>query len=390
MPLFIVLFLSGYSEASEEIVIRGVRNWSYEGYTRVVVDASGPIKFTQNRLSNPARLYFDLKNSSLTMKINPSSPIGDGILKNVRVGQFKNDTVRVVLDLMEFERIKSFVLKDPHRLVIDVFGSKKPDKATDTKKSKGFVKIKKVVIDPGHGGKDPGAMGPKGLLEKDVVLAVAKKLGAVLKKKYNMEVVFTRDRDVFIPLEERTAIANSNKDSLFISIHTNASKRRKARGIETYTLNWTSDKEAMRVAARENAISLKKMKSAQNELQIILRDLARDNKKNESIRLAHDVQKSMVDALRHDYSDIVNLGVKQALFYVLIGAEMPSILAEIAFISNFEEERRLSDKSYREKIAEAIAEGINTYTTPTKLANPVRRRDWGPLSNGAKKNSDTI
>jgi N-acetylmuramoyl-L-alanine amidase len=159
-----------------------------------------------------------------------------------------------------------------------------------------------------------------------------------------MEVIFTRESDLFIPLEERTAIANSKKGDLFISIHTNASRKKRTRGIETYFLNWTNNKEAMRVAARENAISIKKMEEMKNGVQFILNDLNRENKKNESMKLAHNVQSAMVDTLNEKYSKVVDLGVKYALFYVLIGAEMPSILVEISFISNSEEEHPLKKK----------------------------------------------
>lgn len=365
--LLMVLIFHGNGEASKEVTIEGFRYWSSETYTRVVVDVNGPVKFTRNRLSNPARLYFDLKNCRLPKDITPSIPIEDGILKNVRAGQFNTETVRIVLDLQEIENFNVFLLKDPYRLVIDVFGKKKPEPVPEIKKGKGLSKIQRVVIDPGHGGRDPGAIGPKGLLEKDVVLAVSKKLGNILRKKYGMEVIYTRKRDVFISLEERTAIANSKKADLFISIHTNASRQRKARGIETYILNWTTNREAMRVAARENAISYKKMQQSKNDLQMILQDLARDNKKDESMRLAYNVQNSMVDTLRQDYSKIVNLGVKQALFYVLVGADMPSILVEVSFISNYAEEKRLAKKVYRERIAEAIAEGVKYYISPPKF-----------------------
>lgn len=366
VPLLLVLFL-GYSEASKEVIVEGFRYWSSERYTRVVVDTDGPIKFTQKRLSNPDRLYFDLENCRLSKKTTPSLPVGDGILKDVRAGQFNKETVRVVLDLQEIESFNVFVLKDPYRLVIDVFGKKSSKPVPYKKEGKRYAEIKRVVIDPGHGGKDPGAIGPRGLKEKDVVLAVAKKLGEILREKYNLEVIFTRKRDIFIPLEERTAIANSKKADLFISIHANASRRRKARGVETYILNWTSNEGEMRVAARENGISFKKMRQAQSELQMILQSLARENKKDESMKLAHNVQDSMVDTMRQRYTKIVDLGVKQALFYVLIGADMPSILVEISFISNYEEEQRLSKNRYREKIAEAIAKGIKFYSVPLKL-----------------------
>jgi len=364
----LLVFLFGYSEASKRVAVEGYRYWSSEGYTRVVINLNDQIEFTQNRISNPDRLYFDLKNCILSKDVTPSVSIGDGILKKMRVGQFDNGTVRVVLDLQKFERFNVVVFKNPYRLVIDVFSEKGVEPVPDTKQEGKISEIKRVVIDPGHGGNDPGAIGPRGLMEKDVVLDVAKKLGALLKDKYNMEVIFTRDRDVFIPLEERTAIANSKKADFFISIHANASRRKAARGIETYILNWTTDEESMRVAARENNLSLAKMKKVQGELQMILDDLERDNKKGESMKLAYNVQNLMISSLTQDYNQVIDLGVKQALFYVLVRAEMPSVLVEISFLSNREEEKLLSQNKYRDKIAEAIANGVGAYATPPKLA----------------------
>jgi len=364
--LMIVLFWS-HTNASNGSTVQNIRYWSSERYTRVVIDVDSPARFTQNHLSNPDRLYFNLEGCILPKEIITSLPIGNNILKGARAAQFDKNTVRVVLDLGSFESFNVFTLEDPYRIVIDVYG--KEEKPIPSHKNEGqrFIGIKRVVVDPGHGGSDPGAIGPKGLYEKDVVLDVAKKLGEILKEKYNMEVIFTRDEDVFIPLEERTAIANSHKADLFISIHANASPHKFARGIETYILNWTNDEEAIRVAARENSISFKKMKLVQNELQLILHDLARDNKRDESMRLAYSVQTSIVDILKEDYKEIIDLGVKRALFYVLVGAEMPSILAEISFISNPEEEKRLSHENYRVKIAEAMAKGIEGYITPSSL-----------------------
>jgi N-acetylmuramoyl-L-alanine amidase len=229
LPLLTILLLAGYEgatprqgEASKNITIQGFRYWSTKRYTRVVVDTDGPIRFTQNRLKNPDRLYFDLKNSRLLKKRNPSIHVQDGILKQVRSGQFKNDIVRVVIDLDTFENFNAFVLKDPYRLVIDVFGRKNARVIPPKEQTGKLSGIRRIIIDPGHGGKDPGAVGPKGLREKNVVLAVAKKLGKILRVQHDMEVIFTRESDLFIPLEERTAIANSKKGDLFISIHTNA------------------------------------------------------------------------------------------------------------------------------------------------------------------------
>ncbi len=366
VPL-LLLFLLGYSEAPKEVSVEKVRYSSYKTYTRVVVDLDGPVEFTSNQLSNPDRLYFNLNNCILSEKI-PSILINDRVLKSVRVAQFDKKTVRVVLDLKAFGRFYAFTLKSPNRLVIDVYikkstAAKKQDEMT----RHGFDEIKRIVIDPGHGGEDPGAIGPTGLSEKNVVLDVAKKLGKILKRKYDVEVFYTRTKDVFIPLNERTDFANSKNADLFVSIHANASRKRHTKGIETYVLNWTNNKEAMRVAARENAISLKKMQKVQDELQIILLDLARNNKRDESIRLAHNVQNSLVDVLKSDYYGVEDLGVKQALFYVLIGAEMPSVLVEISFISNPVEERRLARNGYRYRIAEAIAKGIGAYIKQSTL-----------------------
>ncbi len=367
--LFVPVLLAliwGYGEASKEVDIEGVRFWSSARYTRVVVDVAGPLEFTRKSLSDPDRLYFDLRNSILSKKVKTSLPVKDGILKNVRIGQFNKDTVRVVLDLQEFDNFNVFILKDPYRLVIDVFGKKRSKHVFEKGQKKGFTGIKRVVIDPGHGGKDPGAIGPGGLLEKDVVLVIAKKLGKILHRKYGMEVVYTRNRDVFIPLEERTAIANSKNADLFVSIHVNSSRGRAVRGIETYFLNWTTNRESMKVAARENAISVRKMQELKGEIDW-LTDLVRENKKQESMRLAGNVQKSLIETLARDYKGIMDLGVNWALFYVLVGAEMPSILVETSFISNRIEERRLSTVKYQEKIAEAIASGIHTYISPSRL-----------------------
>lgn len=367
MPVLLLLFW-GRVEATKRVTVEGFRYWSGEKYTRIVIDLDSPVGFTQNRLSNPDRLYFDLENSLLSKKATPFITIEDGILRSVRAGQFNKETVRVVLDLQEVKSFSVFMLEDPSRLVIDVFGKKELISIPEKEKK---IWIKRVVIDPGHGGKDPGAIGPTGLMEKDVVLAIAKKLREVLMEKHNIEVILTRDMDVFVPLEQRAAIANSKNADVFISIHANANPRERVKGIETYILNWTTDEESMRVAARENAISFSKLKKAQSELQMILQDLARDNKKDESMRLAHNVQGSMVDILKQDYNEIVDLGVKQALFYVLVGADMPSILIETSFISNYEEEELLSQVSYREKIAEAIAKGIKDYSIPSKFVKKI-------------------
>ncbi len=373
MPLLCVFFLSG-SEASKHISVKGIRYSTYKSHTRVVLDMDGAVEYTQNRIAQPDRLYFDLSNCSVSKRAKAPLAINDGTLKMVRISQFNKNNVRLVLELDRMDKFSSFMLEHPNRLVIDVYNpgqpvsTIKPGKGIKKKPvRKNFNKIRTVVIDPGHGGKDPGAVGPGGLQEKDITLYVAKKLGKIIRKKHNVDIIYTRNRDVFVPLNDRTEIANSKKADLFISIHVNASKKRSARGIETYFLNWTNNREAMRVAARENKITVKKMKKVQDGLQMILQDLARNNKREESMRLAHSVQSAMVNTLKTKYSKIEDLGVKYALFYVLVGAEMPSILVEVSFISNRAEEKRLARTTYRNKIAEAIAKGINSYINESTL-----------------------
>lgn len=359
--LFFLFFFTAPPVAAQKKGVKGIRFWTSPGYTRVVVDLSGPVEFSKNRLFNPDRLFFDLKHSVISKEVKKSLHVGNGMLKAVRAGQFNSDTVRVVLDLEEVSDFNAFILDDPSRLVIDVYG-----KGEVRKPEEPAVK-RRIVIDPGHGGHDPGAIGPKKLREKDVVLDIALKLKKILSEDPMNEVSLTRERDVYLSLEERTAIANSRNADLFVSIHANASPKRAARGIETYLLNWTNDEEAMRVAARENKISLKRMKEMQKQLDVlefIKGDLMRANKRNESIKLAHHVQRALVSNL-DIYSDrnVIDLGVKQALFYVLLGATMPSVLVEVSFISNPIEEKLLSRTSYRMQIAEAIAAGLNKYMT---------------------------
>ena len=373
VPL-LLLFLVSTSDAKKQNTIRGLRHASYKNHTRVVIDLKGPVEYTQNRLSNPERIYFDLKDCTLSTKSDAQLKIDDKILKSVRLSQFDKETARVVFDIRNKKTFTAFVLEHPYRLVVDVYApdSEAPARKKDKKHKKVLVQkslqeIKRIVLDPGHGGKDPGAIGPRGLKEKDITLDVAKNLGAILKKKYGVEIIYTRTKDVFVPLNERTELANSKKADLFISIHTNASKSRKMKGLETYFLNWTNDREAIRVAARENKISIKNMQKMQNDLQFILQDLARKSKNEESMRLAHSVQNSMVSSLKKNYRGVNDLGVKYALFYVLVGAEMPSALVEISFISNKEEEKRLASRKYKKRIAEAIAKGINSYITQATL-----------------------
>jgi N-acetylmuramoyl-L-alanine amidase len=213
-----------------------------------------------------------------------------------------------------------------------------------------------VVIDAGHGGKDPGAIGPSGVMEKDIVLDIARRLRALMQQERQWRVTLTRDTDIFIPLDERTAIANSKGADLFVSIHANSAERPEAQGIETYFLDLANDEQSMRVAARENATTLSKV----SDLQRILRDLQMTSKRNESSLLAGAVQQALVQAPNGGRNGR-DLGVKHAPFLVLMGAEMPSILVETGFVSNPGEERKLADPKYRAQAARAIFDGIKEY-----------------------------
>ena len=221
------------------------------------------------------------------------------------------------------------------------------------------LKIGKIVIDAGHGGHDTGTIGPNGLLEKDVVLDVSKRLGRLLESRLGAEVIYTRQDDTFIPLETRTAIANRERADLFISIHANSSRDSDARGVETYYLNFTSSPEALEVAARENAVSEKSI----HELQDLVKKIALRDKIDESREFAGDVQESLYGGLALKNAGIRNRGIKKAPFIVLIGANMPSILAEISFVSNPTDERKLETSEHRQRIAESLYRGVSKYVS---------------------------
>jgi N-acetylmuramoyl-L-alanine amidase len=234
------------------------------------------------------------------------------------------------------------------------------------------LKIGKIVIDPGHGGHDTGTIGPNGLEEKDLVLEVGRRLGKLLESRLGAEVVYTRKDDAFIPLETRTAIANQQRADLFISIHANSSDDSDARGVETYYLNFTSSPEALEVAARENAVSEKSI----YELQDLVKKIALKEKIEESREFAGDVQESLHSGLAAKSPGIRNRGVKKAPFIVLIGANMPSILAEISFVSNPTDEHRLETSEYRQRIAESLYRGIAKYVnglSGVKVASKMER-----------------
>ena len=376
---------------SEFATVTGIRYWSNPEYTRVVIDADSETSFQNNLLKkDPSvekphqRLYIDLKNSRLG-DVAKTIPINDSLLQTARAGQYNSDTVRVVIDIKSFEDYNIFSLKNPFRIVIDVRGKsvKKAAVSRDDKPGTASIArqlalgVNRIIIDPGHGGKDYGAPGYfKGVHEKTVVLQIAKRLAEKIKRDLGCDAILTRSGDKYLALEERTAIANTKRADLFISIHANASRNRRASGIETYFLNLTTDDESISVAARENATSEKNI----SELQTILNDLMRNAKINESSHLATSVQRSLCKTISKKYNRVRNKGVKRAPFYVLIGAHMPAILIETSFISNKTECRRLTDKKYQDALCDGIVAGIRQYIKEIRPA----AYQQAPLDNGRK------
>lgn len=377
-----------------DTLVTDLRFWSNPEYTRIVINASGERNYSHRLLKKDPtinkpfqRLYIDIEKTRLGKNVAAHIPINDNLLNQARAGQYLPHTVRVVVDIKSFENYKIFSLKDPFRIIIDVWGTgsngspeqpiaqKDPDKrpfktsriTTDNLKSSDIARqlalgVRKIIIDPGHGGPDPGAPGYiKGVWEKDIVLKLALNLAKKLRTRLNCTVELTRSTDKRLTLEERTAIANTQRADLFISLHCNAAKNKRLTGFETYILNLATDDQAITVAARENATSKKNI----SDLEYILSDLMKHAKIEESTRLANDVHKSMIQGMKKKYSGIVDHGVKQAPFYVLLGARMPSILIETSFISNKRECRRLLTESYRNAVCHAITDGIEKYINAT-------------------------
>ena len=362
-----------------------IRHWSSDDYTRVVLDLEEDASFEHfllkpdNKNNKPYRLVLDLKKTWLPDDIQESLKIDDGILKRVRTGQYRKSVSRVVLDVQSLEDYRVFSLQSPFRVVVDVHapsGKAKPASPASGGQSQIAINAKKkdlssslvtqlglgiqtVMIDPGHGGKDPGAV-CNGILEKDINLRMAKILGQILEDK-GLEVIYTRKTDKFIPLEERTALANSKKADLFISLHVNAHKSSKVHGFEVYYLNLASSKDAVRVAARENSVTAKKI----SDLQVILTDLMLNSKIKESANLAEQVLDEALSYSQKFYR-LNNHGVRQAPFYVLMGAKMPAVLVELGYITNYRERKRLQNYAYLKRMAWGISNGILAYRKQIK------------------------
>lgn len=358
--------------APEPTVLSNIRHWAYPDYTRVVIDLNRPATFRVEKSSSTS-LTVHLSDAVLgdLFKKSRSIVIRDGPLKQIEAKQKEQNAVDVLLSFKQLGSHKVIPLTDPDRLVIDISNGQQKN-ASARADSKGEstqpdvtallpppppFAIKTIVIDPGHGGKDPGAIGVNGLEEKEVVLDVSLRLRDLIEKKLKKKVIMTRDDDVFIPLDERTLMANAKKADLFISVHANSSPKRSTQGVEVYFLGRATDDRAIEVAARENATS---EKAARDFEEVILNDLERDFNINESLEFAHLTENAFVEHLISKYPT-ASLGVKRAPFYVLVNTNMPAILAEISFLTHPAEAKRLRSSPYRQKIAEALFRGIERY-----------------------------
>jgi N-acetylmuramoyl-L-alanine amidase len=430
--------------ATQPLQVTAIRFWSLADVTRVAIETNGDFQYKSDRIPNPDRLFFDLHGARphLGGKGITVKQVGDKLLKRVRIAENVPGVTRVVLDLEDNVEYTASQLGNPDRLMIELrrqkpanavsdpapvttsSPSEKPDAAAELKPklvdapppvfpkpadqkpvakisapelpvanpahgtgSDGArsltralgLKINRVVIDAGHGGHDQGTAGSNGLLEKDLVLDVALRLGKLVEEKMGSEVVFTRSDDTFIPLEERTAIANRKKADLFISIHANSSPVPRVAGIETYYLNFTTSADALDVATRENASSDKSV----YELQDLVQTIAKHDKVEESRSLALDVQSALQAFEIKNNPTAKDRGIRKAPFVVLIGAQMPSILAEIGFLSNTREQTLLTKPDHRQKLAEALYKGIFKYSqslshyelTKSASASPIPGRN---------------
>jgi N-acetylmuramoyl-L-alanine amidase len=371
--------LAAPDDSSDKPRLTAVRFLSSPTYTRVTMELTQAARYEVRQLKEdtakrlPPRIYIDIFGARLAVESKEPLVVQDGLLRQVRVGQFSPDVVRVVLDMNSLRAHEAFLLPEPYRLVVDIQGqkggeslasieqSKSRARGKDNKPARPAGSIRKVVLDPGHGGKDPGAVGMGGIAEKDIVLAVAKKLARKLNRDMGVEVVLTRKDDAYVPLEDRTAIANAEDADLFISLHMNASPNGDARGLETYYLDNTNDEAAIRLAARENGTSRKSV----SDLQFILSDMTQNMKLEDSITLAHRLHGSLVSGMSSKMGEVKDLGVKKALFYVLVGARMPSVLVEMFFITNKVEGRAMRQERYQNAIVDALFEGIQKYNQST-------------------------
>jgi N-acetylmuramoyl-L-alanine amidase len=371
--------------------VEEVRSWSHPDFTRVVIQLDRSVDTEVKQLpadprsGRPDRLYVDLEGIWVGRDYQAGIPVQDGLLQRLRLGQNTLSKSRLVIDLERYERHRLLVLQSPHRIVIDVYGTREHPETFSWPKPEGIRdgrgrlpadmrSVRTVVIDPGHGGRDPGATGIGGVREKDVNLRLSRLLEERLVRR-GFKVVLTRDSDRSLDLEERTVIAEAAGADLFVSIHANASRRKRTKGIEIYYLDENHERHALEVSARENGVPRSEMDS----LQKTLAKFRVEELSAHSARLARMVHSELVPGLSRRYKGIEDLGVKTGPFYVLFLSSIPSILVESGFLTNEHDAKLLRQRAYLERAADHIAAGVVRYRDAgARLAAHPARRGTGP------------
>jgi len=365
----------GVPPAADVAEVYNLRHFVHPNFTRIVVDVGVLREYAFQELKASSQLVVDI----LQARLNPIVPeevipARAGYIKDIRIVQKSPTTVRLTADL-DYARVlrtRVFHVFDPFRIVIDITPETKPPASAKTPPApkpaeptrSGYTMarslglgVKTIVLDPGHGGIDPGCLNAAGVKEKDLTLDIALKLRDILKANTSLDVVLTRETDIHVPLENRTVIANQRRADLFLSIHVNAFRLKDRRGIETFFLNFSADPAVNELAARENATTTKTI----GEMDKIVRKIVQNTKIIESRDLAQKLQASLVQYLSRRYAGVKNLGTKGGPFWTLLGSEIPSVLVEVGHLTNGEEGRRLQDPAYRREIARGISEGIAAY-----------------------------
>lgn len=361
--------------------VYNVRSYSHPNYTRIVLDVGVLREYVWNEIKDPSEINVDVMQARLN-PIVPGSfdPAGSGYIKRLRVTQKTPTTVRLTIeaDMARVRRYEIFNLFDPFRIVIDIYpkdtppgspmittpppAEKIPKPAQPARGGYSLARqlglgVRTIILDPGHGGADPGCLDPAGPQEKDLTLDIALKLKAILEAESDLAVLLTRETDIRVPLETRTIVANQQKADLFISIHVNAFRLKTRRGIETFFLNFSPDPMVNELAAKENATTTKTI----GEMEKIIKKIAQNSRIVESRELAQMIQTDLTKSLSRRYTDVKDLGAKGGPFWTLLGSEMPSVLVEVAHLSNPVEAKRLQDPAFRQNVARGIFEGIKSY-----------------------------
>jgi len=393
--LFLILFVSAFGQpADPRAEVISLRYHQHPEFFRIVIEIEQIREFYSAELKDPERFYLDIFQAKLTPSLPGTSiQINSPLVKALRLAQKNPSTVRLTLELVPGAKQaeKVYYLREPTRLVIDLYSrpssetkptpraqapasspagerppltSQEQTPKAPVPSSSGYslvrqlgLGVKRIVLDPGHGGSDPGCISPTGLKEKDLALDLAKRLKVLLETQGKFEVMLTRDGDVALPLEKRTSFANQKGADLFISIHLNASPRKNRTGVETFYLNFSPDPAVNELAAKENASSTKNIR----DMKLIVEKIMKNSKYEESRDLAEKIHNNLLQHLKQNFGPREDLGVKGGPFWVLIGSEMPAVLVEVSHLSNQKEETALKTEIYREAIATGLFRGIIEY-----------------------------